>query len=452
MMRLRRFMGLGLSLYFGITQAVSCGNVTISSAADAAEIRSTCTIISGDLDFTYDFNNTINLDGVEEIQGGIYHSGCRAFPETSDCPSPSPFSISSSTLTTVKGTVSLKFFNGLKELRFPNLTTVEGSITLLHLYDLKRLDITKLSRVGGILLEAPNMTTLEHESLKSFTNNAGSVSLWAAAVDSVDSFFNYPLEIAEDASDSQSFIDVYELPNLRHINIGWPRVKQVTIKGDNLGVTLGTENTTSIDIGTLSLIGNITDLDQGDVVTNLTVGQLIVKDNFDMTHLNVSFDQLSTLEINQCDGLKTLQVPPKAIDWEDFGLHIRSCLNLNLSSEYHINSDGENEKSWYWPNNITLINIDYAPTANEFFKSFLERYNETNSKIPKVLQRFSVNPALVLDFNCAPFDELNKTGVLAEYYTCYNTVDLMASLAASHEPWVFGSLFLAIAVLAFSHI
>lgn len=131
------------------------------------------------------------------------------------------------------------------------------------------------------------MTTLEHESLKSVTNNAGSVSLWAAAVDSVDSFFNYPLEIAENASDSQSFIHIYELPNFRHINIGWPKVKQVTFEGDNLGVTLGTENTTSIDIGILSLIGNITDLAQGDMVTNITVGQLVVEDNFDMTHLNV---------------------------------------------------------------------------------------------------------------------------------------------------------------------
>lgn len=80
----------------------------------------------------------------------------------------------------------------------------------------------------------------------------------------------------------------------------------------------------------------------------------------------MSFDQLSTLEIDRCDGLTTLQVPPKAVGWEDFGLQIRSCSNLNLSSEYHINSDGENEKIWYWPENITLIDIDYTPTANGF--------------------------------------------------------------------------------------
>ena len=58
-----------------MAQDASCGNVTISSAADADAIRKTCKTITGNLMFDWYFNETVNLDGIEVIEGDFWHEG-----------------------------------------------------------------------------------------------------------------------------------------------------------------------------------------------------------------------------------------------------------------------------------------------------------------------------------------------------------------------------------------
>lgn len=346
---------------------MSCHNVTISSAADAAEVRSDCTIITGTLEFSTDFKETVDLSGVEKIQGDILHSGCK-----NDCPALPPlFSISSSTLTTVGGSVELHWFSRLQELRFPNLSVVEGSVFIYSAVQLERLDITKLSRVGRIILRVtPNLASIQHEILKSFTGKEGPgrVDL-TGAVESIDSFFNYPIEpvpLENDTRISWVEIDSKSLPNVRHINFGWSNLDILDIKGDNLSITLGAVNTTTMNISTITLTGNITKLEPGKALTNLTIGTLSI-DETGLTDLNITATQLSRLELLDNEELSTITLPSKAFDWEDFALSLSGSPKLNFSSEYRLKDGGGEERFWFWPRqNIKAISISRITTGTDF--------------------------------------------------------------------------------------
>lgn len=346
---------------------MSCHNVTISNAADAAEVRSDCTIITGTLEFSTDFKETVDLSGVEEIQGDILHSGCKY-----DCPALPPlFNISSSTLATVGGSLELSWFPGLQELRFPNLSVVKGSVSIYSAVQLERLDITKLSRVGRIRLNAtPNLAIIQHEILKSFTGKEGPgrVDL-TGTVKSIDSFFNYPIEQVQLENDtSVSWVEINSklLPNVRHINFGWSNLGDLMINGDNLSITLGAVNTTSMNIGTITLTGNITKLEPGKALTNLTIGLLKIGET-GLTDLNITATQLSRLELLNNEELSTITLPSKAFDWEGFNLNLGGSPKLNFSSEYRLKDGGGEERFWFWPRqNIEAISISRITTGTDF--------------------------------------------------------------------------------------
>ena len=68
-------------------------------------MRKSCPVIQGNLTFVGTISKSINLDSVETVLGGIlYDSACRRTDD--ECPHVQPFTISSSTLTTVNQTIS----------------------------------------------------------------------------------------------------------------------------------------------------------------------------------------------------------------------------------------------------------------------------------------------------------------------------------------------------------
>ncbi|KPM45714.1 hypothetical protein AK830_g801 [Neonectria ditissima] len=432
-----------LPLFSGVAKAIECVNVTIADANDAAAVRSDCSIITGNLGFAKDVNESINLDGVEEIQGDITHSGCEE--SWDDCTIPSDFSISSSTLATVGGNIEFWYFQGLKELRFPKLARVQGSVSLKRLHQLTRLDITKLAHLGYFTIEANNLTSLQHEGLEGFTgeNKYGSVSFLGAAVKSVDSFFSYPIRANGSADQSRVTISKDYLPNVDHIAFGWALVPELWISGDDISVTLGTSESSDMELKSIMLKGNITKLERNKSVENLTVGSFTMEKDGAIEELSLPFDQLSSLAVRNSDGLQTIKLPKSAVNWEDFSLEISSCASLNLTSQYV-----DDEQVWYWPEkNISRISISRVNISNEFFDSFLDNHADGNNS-QKVLNEFTIspNPLQETAFNCTPFDELEDRGVLVDDYSCSNVTESAAAMTtADYGIWPFASALLAIA-------
>ncbi|KAK7230077.1 hypothetical protein V2G26_002247 [Clonostachys chloroleuca] len=77
------------------------GNATISSTDDAKELRENYKIVRDDLSFTNNITETINLDGLEEVHGVLYHAGCDPKFDGPSCLGASDelFNITSSTLS-----------------------------------------------------------------------------------------------------------------------------------------------------------------------------------------------------------------------------------------------------------------------------------------------------------------------------------------------------------------
>ncbi|KAH6898884.1 hypothetical protein B0T10DRAFT_578751 [Thelonectria olida] len=426
----------------GVAQAVDCTNVTIADADDAADVRGSCTVITGNLGFSKTLSEDINLDGVTEIQGDITHSGCEEAWD--DCTIPDAFTISSTTLTKVGGAIDFWYFQGLQELSFPALTEVQGSVSLKRLHQLKTLDITKLARLGYFILEAQNLTKLEHEGLEGFTgeNKYGAVAFWAAAVTNVDSFFNHPIEANGSADQSGVTISGEYLPNLDRLNFAWAKVPRLWVSGNNINVTLGNSRASAMEIDSLVLKGNITALNRHSAVKNLTVGGLTVEADDYIEELELPFDHCSGLSVATSDSLQSIKLPRAALSWEDFDLSISSCDSLNLASQY----DGD-EQLWYWPEkNMSKISITGVNVTNGFFDSFLDYHANGNNSL-KVLKEFTISPNQNQEtsFNCTPFDDLKSRGVLPSDYKCDNVTESAASPIGLHGLWHYGAASAAIA-------
>lgn len=236
--------------------------------------------------------------------------------------------------------------------------------------DLVRLDITKLAYVFTLSINAGNFTIIDHETLEGFTSDSGygGVEIGSAAVESVDSFFKRPIHLSNTPGMSYISTTWHGLPNVRNMTIGWSRVGDVSIRGGNVSVTLGTSNTTDIEIGRLTLDGNITDLEYHPNLKNLTIGDFIMEPSkVGITQFDLSFTPTSSIVIRDQLDLEVIRLPAEAEHWERLSLNISVCPKLNLSSEYIIRPDGEEEKIWYWPqNDMSGVRIFNVPSSNEF--------------------------------------------------------------------------------------
>ncbi|KAJ4314183.1 hypothetical protein N0V84_009019 [Fusarium piperis] len=361
--------------------AQGCANVTVRNQDDADEIRKNCKTIQGSLGFDTLVNESINLDGIEFVEGGIYYYGDNVeWGNMSEIGGPyptsvKPFKIESSTLKTVNGSIYFWAFNGLSELLLPKLTRVEESFTMQRMYYLKKLDITRLTHLGAFNIEANHLTELKHEGLKGFTDGAWSKGLqfWGIRVPSLDSWFKYPLEaIARDSGYDRLTtwapvnINGHQLPKLRSLTVGYANTSKIWVRGNNTELTLGSSETKTMNIGLLQLQGHITKITRASNVKEINVRELYFEGSplkeIDLT----MFDKITNLTIYRHEDLQRIRMPAKAVDWKDMTITIQHNINLTLISEYR---DPENKKDrfWYWPKgNITSIDIKGSPLSTGF--------------------------------------------------------------------------------------
>lgn len=360
---------LQLLALVGTSWAQNCGNVTISTAADADAVRKACTTITGDLVLAPNFSESINLDGIETILGDLKHSGCEVGFKA--CVIPPLFGISSSTLQTINGSLDVWYFPGLEKLLLPKLARVKGGVSLKRAHNLTTLDLTNLQYVQYVVLDLASLKTLQLDGLKGFTGPSnGDIALWnVGQVDNVDGFFKNPLDPILSPTNSQeagSTIGGYGIPNVRKLTLGWKRFTTLTVSGNDITVTLGGPNTTAMEIDTLKLLSGVVGIQRGEQMNNLTVGKLSVYSNDNITELKANFDRLTSLELLFSSQLKTIILPSAAEQWQNYSLSVSGCSSLNLSSEYTVDGSGQRTKTWYWPKgDIQSVNID-ANLSNDF--------------------------------------------------------------------------------------
>jgi hypothetical protein len=137
--------------------------------------------------------------------------------------------------------------------------------------------------------------------------------------------------------------------------------------GDGIQLTLGGENATTMEFGSLTLDGNNTKISRGSELKKLSVKDVIVQGFNDDGELDLSpVDSMSTLTLQDNRGLHGINISSEAVMWENFSLSVGSSPKLLLLSEYR---DAENKKDrfWYWPKgNINSIEIYGTPLGNGF--------------------------------------------------------------------------------------
>ncbi|WAO95866.1 Hypothetical protein NCS54_01351200 [Fusarium falciforme] len=441
-----------LCFFLEAVWAAGCANVTIKSQDDADEVRKNCKDIQGYLTFDDYLDESINLDGIEFINGDFRYTGESEWGNETEIGGPypttlKPITIECSTLKTVNGSIYFWAFEGLSEFLLPKLTRVEESFTLQRMHYLRKLDITKLAHLGAFTIEANHLTELKHEGLKGFTDGAFSRSIrfWGIRVSSVDSWFKYPLTaIARDSEyDLTSWapvhIDANRIPKIKSVTIGYANTSKIWVEGNDTELTLGSSETETMNIGFLQLQGDLTKITRAPNVKEINVGQLYFRGS-SLKEIDLTmFDKITNLTIYDHGNLQRIRMPAKAVDWEDMTISIEMNQNLTLISEYR-DPENKTDQFWYWPKgNISRISIMGNPLSTGFFDSFLAARNGSNP--PKVLDSFYLAQAPLqwsepMGFNCTPFEELYNRSVLPENYRCEN-YDSLSSASHVWMSWGF---------------
>jgi hypothetical protein len=145
----------------------------------------------------------INLDGIQAIQGALSAAPCK-----SSCSS--FMALSSSTLVSVSGNISLDGILNLAFVEFPQLQTVGGAFALSDLASLQNLFIHSLASVGQFqLASAPKLSTLYIEQLQNVTGPSPSVEITSVNLTSafgLSPYTNLSSYIFRDAPNLQQFL------------------------------------------------------------------------------------------------------------------------------------------------------------------------------------------------------------------------------------------------------
>ncbi|CAG8947973.1 unnamed protein product [Penicillium salamii] len=410
--------------------AANCNSTWIKSAADADALRRNCPIVYGHVGIG-PFNGTstvhINLDGITMIGGTLGE-----YPYSRHEYDTQPFyTLSSSTLRSVDAVEIGNYDSKIVNLTLPNLDYVDDYFKVgQSAYDLTYLDITSLETASTIKLYAPNLTTLRHTRLR----NVLALVVYPMKIDSLDSLANNPIAL-EDATFDGPF------PNVNSITIGFTSVNDLRIN-DNSFVVLGGTSTKDMNITQLKLSGDVTDLKRSSQLNSLEIDTLALTGSSSITDLELPFDNLRSLKIQETRSLKSITLPPQALDWTGgFHLYVATAPDLNLTSLY---SEDNSTQTWYWPRNVSYINLIDITTSTEFFDPFLAQQNAPlDSKYPpSVLTSFSILPSRnSTSFNCTPFNELLGSGRLPKAghaINCRDTTKPTNGAIAAHLPisWV----------------
>ena len=331
-----------------------CKNVIITSANYAREIGQACPTIEGSV--TFDTGESVNLDGVGVIRGNVTNTGeqydCRWDPSDVDrCDSTDLFTIEMPSLTRIDGNVDFRGYVGLANLSLPRLKEV-SQFSLWRMHNLTTMDITKLDTVSSFYIsDAKLLSTMHHEGLRHFTGRLGerdTLYVSDTALDSIDSIFAYPFNLTNTPNPSQG-LGFDRMPNLRRATFGLTSANQVSFGGNNLTVTLGGPETTSMNLSSIVLRRGVANFERHGNLKTLTVDKLDAQHSLNnLTTLMLPFDQLRKLTVRDTGPLKRLRNLPQAVSWTKFEMDVSST-SLNMTTVFEAGEDGKMVQTWFWP-------------------------------------------------------------------------------------------------------
>jgi hypothetical protein len=364
-----------LSLFFAVTASeINCdGNITIRNGEDAKNVRENCKTIAGNLDL--DIFETCNLDGLEEVQGDVSHK-CPTKQHGLDyCMDASTtFTISSSTLRSINGSLRFFYYRGVEKLDFPKLNKVRQEISLYAPYNLTHINFSNLEYFGGFSLNTPSLIELQLDKFKEFTSrgvlkpdgtpSGPYVNIHdTGRLESLDNFFQNPVNPYNlyNNGASNTFIDFHRL-TVRNLTFGWTRMPSMAIQAKSqLTLTLGGPETEGMEFeGILEIGTGVSTINRHENLKNLTVHRFDVRQSA-VIDLDLSFNQVASVIVYDNPQLRQLRLPSMAQSWKNLYLSINSNDNLLLSPI----KNSSDETIWHWPtDDMSSVIIVANITAN----------------------------------------------------------------------------------------
>ncbi|CAG9998288.1 unnamed protein product [Clonostachys byssicola] len=338
-------------LLFAVAQVaaseINCnGNVTIQNGEDAKNVRENCKTIAGTL--LLDIFETCNLDGLEEVQGDVVH----------DCPTKqlgldycmdasTTFTISSSTLRSINGSLRFYYYRGIEKLDFPKLNKVQD-ISLYTPYNLTHINFSNLEYFETFYLNTPSLIELQLDKFKEFTSRPYVNIENTGRLESLDKFFQNPVNPYNfyHWEASSTFVQLHLL-TVRNLTFGWTLMPSLVIEAKSpLTLTLGGPETEEMEFeGTLEIGANVSAINRHENLKNLTVNSFDLSHNT-LTDFDLSFlDQVASVVVYKNPQLRQLRLPSTAQSWKNLSLIIWYNDNLLLSPV----KNGSEETIWHWP-------------------------------------------------------------------------------------------------------
>ncbi|KAI6373031.1 hypothetical protein MCOR25_003561 [Pyricularia grisea] len=420
----------------------TCSNVTIKSAGDARHIGLACTTIVGDLHLSPDLNETVTLNGIENVTGSVLFKGRCQFEGYSDVPTqssadqcgdiPEPFSFRSTSLRAIQGNFTINTWLGLSNIELPLLQRVMGEFNLRSLLNLTQLDVSSLARVGDFNLEAPRLQDLKHDGLEGFTKATANLTVRSADLDSLDSLLRPRTKAVAKWPDQPDDWPLFRTPQsvalytedmsrLANMTIAWPKLVTLTINPDFVNDTVlrdgvaprlmlgsGEGNSTTMSIRDLVVQG----VETLELHSSLT-GGLVDGHKFQLAWTNtqgnfkVPFSNLTILDVFGNDKMESIELPSSE------GI-VRNLDDLQISGK------GLLVDKLVWPkDNMSTVKLT-GKIQQAAFVSFLQDRNpdDVNSTTRPLVTDFAVTGHAGSNFSCEPFDRLKQQNVITGEYSC----------------------------------
>ncbi|CAG9983366.1 unnamed protein product, partial [Clonostachys byssicola] len=417
--------------FHSFVAAIDCnGTITITSQDDAKDVRK-CKVVGGDLKFAWNLSESIDLDGLEGVNGSVKLTTCD--DKCDDITIPPPFNISSPTLKRINGSLSFSSFYGLEKLILPNLNNVNQSVSLLDLDNATHIDLTRLATVGGFALGAKRLEELKLDGLRNLTDSStGNITVYdVGTIQSVDGIYENPIEGLQ-LGEANVTLNRNYTGSVKNVTFGWTRVHDLLVEsGAGISVTLGGPSSESVEIDYLKLGKGVVGLERGSQMKNLTVKKF-QSDSMNITSLKLDFDQASEIAIVGT-SLKSVEIPSEAENWKNLNLTISTVPLFEFGSK---SADGS--QAWHWPKgDMSALRLVGNMTA-DFLTSFVQGST-------RVVNTFHIDDTSG-SVNCTALDQIKDR--LPEKFFCQARNDNGASMPAILRPLHIGVFLSTVIVLA----
>ncbi|KAH8690219.1 hypothetical protein BGW36DRAFT_433170 [Talaromyces proteolyticus] len=277
--------------------------ITITTQTDADKLGQ-CQTFDGDIVLTPTIKEDITLRGIQKINGALYTG---PGTDTADKPTNAQFTLSSNTLTSISGNLTLSSMPGLYGLFLPNLTTVGGPVTMSELPVLANLSLQSINSVGNIrIISAPKLVNATMGSKTVTTDPTIGLKHITDPTDATIEVRNVGLSNVDGLIDlyNASNLILKDLPNLNSVILRTGNIDQVEIQGNNDLTVYTWEGSIFTDtpqpiIGTL----NISGVKQVDPCLWPDVHNFIAVNN-SIEYLHFGFKSLQRIEVRDNPNLR----------------------------------------------------------------------------------------------------------------------------------------------------